>query len=65
MSRRMNSGTAFAPARTGHPRADDRKNGFLYVLRLCVEGGAAEVLCNGMAEAKEVAGGSSPGSATP
>ena len=51
------------PAPTGRPRADDRKVlcGILYVLRdwLSLEGHAAgvRVLCDGLAEAEEVARG--------
>jgi len=48
------------PARTGHPRADDRKNGILYVLRTgCAwkEMPREYGVCNGMAEVEEVAGG--------
>jgi len=51
---------ALASARTGRPRADDRKNGILYVLRTgCAwkEMPQKYGVCNGMAEVEEVAGG--------
>ena len=54
------------PARTGRPRADDRKvlNGILYVLRTgCAwkEMPRKYGVCNGMAEVEEVAGGGGMG----
>ena len=58
MSRRMNGGTAFASARTSHPRADDRKNGILYVCGCAWKEMLRKYgVCNGMAEVEEVAGG--------
>ena len=58
MSRRMNGGTAFASARTSHPRADDRKNGILYVCGCAWKEMPRKYgVCNGMAEVEEVAGG--------